>query len=247
MKLDFLQDPDKLATFVTEYLRNEGRDDAGILAVTAADLWNPQYLPHSIAEYLLASPEIQAAIKVTRGLSKPMAQRLVSVETISQDMEVIFQRAVNDRQYTAAIAAKKLQGEAHGLLVKNVAVTHTHTTTTMSDADNTSSVFFTASNKLPHDLRDLRGSAAAIDGRVVRVVLVSQRALDAEFDVLHVRRGAENARGHLPPILPVADVHAGHSDPRRFNDASRAVADDEGGVLHRRYVKIVRSVKDFHN
>lgn len=135
MKLDFLQDPDKLATFVTEYLRNEQRDDAGILAVTAADLRHPQYLPHSIAEYLLATPEIQAAIKAARSLYKPPVQKKVSAETISQDMEVIFQRALDDRQYTAAIAAKKLQGEANGLLTKQVDVNVRHTLTTMSDAD----------------------------------------------------------------------------------------------------------------
>lgn len=135
MKFDFLQDPEKLATFILEYLRNEGKDDAGVLAVTAADLRHPQYLPHSIAEYLLSSPEIQAAIKAARPSHKPSGQKKVSAETISQDMEVIYQRALDDRQYTAAIAAKKLQGEAAGVITKNIDVNIKHTITTMSDAD----------------------------------------------------------------------------------------------------------------
>ena len=134
MRLDFLQDPDKLATFVTEYLRNDGKDDAGVLAVTAADLRHPQYLPHSIAEYLLASPEIQAAIKVTRGLNKPLATRRVSAETISMDAEIVFQRALDDRQYTAALAAKTLQAKMHGLDSTNININHTYKVEDMSTA-----------------------------------------------------------------------------------------------------------------
>lgn len=134
MKLDFLQDPDKLATFVTEYLRNEGKEDAGILAVTAADLRHPQYLPHSIAEYLLATPEIQAACKAARSLTKPAAVKKVSAETISQDMEVIYQRALDDRQYTAAIAAKNTQAKMHGLDQTTVNIHHTLSVENMTTA-----------------------------------------------------------------------------------------------------------------
>lgn len=135
MKLDFLQDPDKLATFVTEYLRNEGKEDAGVLAVTAADLRHPQYLPHSIAEYLLATPEIQAACKAARSLTRPAVVKKVSAETISQDMEALYTRAMDDRQYTAAIASKKLQAELSGLLVKDININVKHSITSMSDAE----------------------------------------------------------------------------------------------------------------
>lgn len=135
MKFDFLQDPEKLATFVTEYLRHDGKEDAGVLAVGAADIRHPQYLPRGIADYLLASPEIQAAIKAARSLYKPSAQKAVTAETIAQDMEIIYQRALDDRQYTAAIAAKKLQGEAAGVITKNIDINVKHTLTSMSDTE----------------------------------------------------------------------------------------------------------------
>ena len=129
-----LDDPEKLALFVQEYIRREGQEDAGVVAVVASQLRNPQYLPHQIAERLLATPEIQAAIKAVRAAYKPATLKEASAAPISADMEPVFESAMNNRQYTAAIAAKKLQAELHGLLKKEVNVNVTHSAVMMSDA-----------------------------------------------------------------------------------------------------------------
>lgn len=128
-------DPDKLATFVQEYVRREGQDDAGSHAVIASQLRDPRWLPHQIAEMLLSEPTMQAAIKVLRTTSKPKQIQEVSVDTISADMEVLYQEAKDARQYTAAIAAKKLQAEISGFLIKHVNVNVKHSVATMADGD----------------------------------------------------------------------------------------------------------------
>ncbi len=128
-------DPEHLATFVQEYVRRENEADAGSLAVIASQLRDPRWLPHQIAEQLLAKPEIQAAIKAVRAVYKPRATQEVSVDTISMDMETIYQEAKDARQFTEAIAAKKLQAEIRGLISKTLNVNVKHSVSTMSDAE----------------------------------------------------------------------------------------------------------------
>ncbi len=127
--------PEALATFVQEYVRNEDKEDAGSLAVIASQLRDPRYLPHQVAEYLLAKPEIQAAVKVLRAVSKPRAAGAVSIESISMDMETLYQEAKQARQFTAAIGAKKLQAEIAGFLAKDININVRHTAATMSDSE----------------------------------------------------------------------------------------------------------------
>lgn len=128
-------DPEHLATFVQEYVRREGEADAGSLAVIASQMRDPRWLPHQVAEFLLAKPEIQAAVKVLRSVYKPKATQEVSVDTISMDMETIYQEAKDARQFTAAIAAKKLQAEIRGLISKTLNVNVKHSVSTMTDAE----------------------------------------------------------------------------------------------------------------
>lgn len=128
-------DPEQLATFVQEYVRRESQADAGSLAVIASQLRDPRWLPHQIAERLLATPAIQAAIVAVRKVYRPPETKDVSVDTISADMEVLYQEAKDARQFTAAIAAKKLQAEISGFLVKTIDVNVRHSKTTMTDAE----------------------------------------------------------------------------------------------------------------
>lgn len=128
-------DPEHLAAFVQEYVRRENQPDAGVLAVIAAQLRDPQWLPHQIAERLLAQDIIQAAIKAARGFYRPPDSKEVSADTVSMDMENVFQEAMSARQFTAAIAAKKLQAEIVGLLAKTLNVNVHHTVGTMADSE----------------------------------------------------------------------------------------------------------------
>lgn len=121
-----LDDPEKLALFVQEYVRREGQEDAGVVAVISSQLRNPQYLPHQIAERLLNTPEIQAAIKAVRAVYKPIAIREVSAASISADMQDVYQQALEHRQFTAAIQAKTRQAELHGLIRKDININISH-------------------------------------------------------------------------------------------------------------------------
>lgn len=125
--------PDQIAVFIQEYVRREHQPDAGVLAVIAADLRDPQWLPHHVAEMILSKPEIQAAISAVRAVYKPPEIKEVSAETITADAETIFEKAKNDRQYTAALAAKKLQAEIAGLLKKDININVRHSVETMTD------------------------------------------------------------------------------------------------------------------
>lgn len=137
MSFDILQDadPESLATFVTEYVRRQNEPDAATHAVIAAQLREARWLPHQIGEMLLARPEIQAAISVVQSAYKPRETKEVTLNTISTDMEVLYQEAKNARQFTAAIAAKKLQAELHGMLSKDININVKHSVSTMTDAE----------------------------------------------------------------------------------------------------------------
>ena len=126
---------DQLATFVQEYVRREDEPDAGPYAVIAAQLRDPRYLPQHVAEILLARDDVQALIRVIRPMHKPKDVRPVTVETLSADMEVVFQDAKQARQFTAAIAAKKLQAEISGFLHKDINIHVKHSIETMTDAE----------------------------------------------------------------------------------------------------------------
>lgn len=126
---------EQLAAFVQEYVRRENQPDAGVVAVIASGLRDPQWLPHQVAERLLARAEIQALIKIVRGVYKPPEMKEVSIDSISFDVEALYQDAKDARQFTAALACKKLQAELHRLITKDVNVNVRHSITSMSDAD----------------------------------------------------------------------------------------------------------------
>lgn len=131
----FDNDPEHLATFVQEYVRREGQPDAGVAAVVASQLRMPQWLPHQVAEMLLARSEIQAAIRAAKSFYKPPESKDVSADSISLDMEDVFQQAMSARQFTAAIGAKKIQAEILGILTKHIDINVRHTLTTMTDSE----------------------------------------------------------------------------------------------------------------
>lgn len=132
--VDPLEDPEKLAIFVQEYVRHDGREDAAIIAITRADLRDPRFHPETLADRVLAKPEIQAAIRAVKAVSRPAIAATVSADTLINDMEAIFQKCLDERQYTPAIAAKKTQAELLGLLKKDITITHKHTVSDMTDA-----------------------------------------------------------------------------------------------------------------
>lgn len=126
--------PDQVAVFVQEYIRHFDQPDAGVIAVTRAGLRDPAWPPSTMAERYLARADVQAMIEVGRKFYKPRETKDVSTQTISDDVEQVYQAALQDRQYQAAIGAKKLQAELHSLLKQQIEHTHNVTVKTVSDA-----------------------------------------------------------------------------------------------------------------
>lgn len=132
--MDPLEDPEKLAIFVQEFVRHDGKDDAAIIAITRSDLRDPRFHPETLADRVLAKPEIQAAIRAVRAVSKPALGSSVTTDSLVNDMQMLYEKCVDERQYTPAIAAKKLQGELTGALNKNITLTVKHSVSDMTDA-----------------------------------------------------------------------------------------------------------------
>ena len=128
-------DRDQLATFVQEYVRREDEPDAGPYAVIAAQLRDPRYLPQHVAEILLARDDVQALVRIVRQMQKPREVKAVTEDTIMTDLEVLFQDSKQARQFSAAIACKKLQADIKGLSQRTINVNVKHSLGTMADAD----------------------------------------------------------------------------------------------------------------
>lgn len=126
--------PDALSIFISEYVKHFDQPDAGVIAVTRAGLRDPAWPPSIMAERYLAMPEIQTAIQAAQKFYKPVERKDVSQQTITDDLENVFQKAMDKDQYQAAIAAKKLQAELHSLLKQTIEHNHSVTVKTVSDA-----------------------------------------------------------------------------------------------------------------
>ena len=88
--------------------------------------------PRDVADSLLARSDILGLItesqkKVTRSPSE------ITRESIVTDFENIHSAAIAEKDYAAAIAAKKNQAQILGLIQENVQITHRMDVTSMSD------------------------------------------------------------------------------------------------------------------
>ena len=93
------------------------------------------YDDRMIAEYLLERPDIQAAMRASRdSTARKSAPVEITRESIISDLDIIHQSAMVDKDYTPAIAAKKLQATLMGMVQENIQVTHNLDVTRMTDA-----------------------------------------------------------------------------------------------------------------
>lgn len=92
------------------------------------------YDDRTVAEYLLDRQDIQISLLLAKE-SKERKPAVVDItrESIISDLDTIHQSAMIDKDYTPAIAAKKLQAQLMGVLQENVQVTHKMDVTQMSD------------------------------------------------------------------------------------------------------------------
>lgn len=128
MNIPIQPDPEKDQIFVRLYLQTGDVLDSFIRSGHEPH----GYEKRTAAEYLLERADIQLALKTAETL-KPKAPVDITRESIVSDYENVYSEAFRDKDYTAAIAAKKNQAAILGLISENVQVTHRMDVTQMSD------------------------------------------------------------------------------------------------------------------
>ena len=130
--LNIPPDVERDAMFVKVYLQTGD----GLDACKRAGFVVHGYDDRTVAEYLLDRCDIQEAIKAVKdSKARKPASVDITRESIISDLDSIHRSAMIDRDYTPAIAAKKLQAQLAGHLVDNVQVTHRMDPKMMTDEE----------------------------------------------------------------------------------------------------------------
>jgi hypothetical protein len=122
---------DKLAIFVEHYRRTS---DA-VASVQRAGMRDLRFDIRVFAERTLARQEVQDALRgmgeIDPNVSAPME---ITRESLINDMQEIYDKALTDGQYASAIQSKRLQAHLTGHLVEEVKITHSYDVKQMTDA-----------------------------------------------------------------------------------------------------------------
>lgn len=118
--------PEVDTIFAMEYVRHKHEPTAGVIACIKANIRDRDCHISMTADRMLKRPEIKTAIALLEKTYKSAVTEDVSVQTITSNLERLAQRAEEDRQYPAAIAAQKLIAQLHKLLDTNISMTITH-------------------------------------------------------------------------------------------------------------------------
>ena len=130
--LNIPPDVERDAMFVKVYLQTGD----GLDACKRAGFVVHGYDDRTVAEYLLDRCDIQEAIKAVKdSKARKPASVDITRESIISDLDSIHRSAMIDKDYTPAIAAKKLQAQLAGHLVDNVQVTHRMDPKMMTDEE----------------------------------------------------------------------------------------------------------------
>lgn len=124
-----LTDP-KQVLFCEEYART---GDA-MLAITKAGIRSYEYTLPVLAQQLLAREDIRAAITAIKAASTPINIE-VTRDTIIEDFQQIYQKAMDDSKLADAINAKRAQATVLGVMVVKTEITHKRSTKEMSDEE----------------------------------------------------------------------------------------------------------------
>ena len=112
--LNIPPDVERDAIFVKVYLQTGD----GLDACKRAGFIINGYDDRTVAEYLLDRCDIQEAIKVAKeSKARKPASVDITRESIISDLDAIHQSAMIDKDYTPAIAAKKLQAQLMGVFL----------------------------------------------------------------------------------------------------------------------------------
>jgi hypothetical protein len=123
--------PEMDATFVKIYLQTGDALDACIRSgfkVHGHEI-------RTVAEYLLERPDMQLAIAAASAARSSKSPVEITRDSIISDLEEIHSNAMIDKEYSPAIAAKKLQAQLAGHLVDNVQITHKMDPKMMTDEE----------------------------------------------------------------------------------------------------------------
>lgn len=126
MKYDirhFLTDDiiDRFPDFAREFVRTGNAASA----IQRARIQNPMYSMSVWAQKLLADEQIQALIEAARVEEETQPKRVKEFtrESIAEDFQAIYEKAMDTNALSPAVTAKAKQAELLGLMEKNVRVT----------------------------------------------------------------------------------------------------------------------------
>lgn len=113
------EDPRRLELFAREYVRTGSL----ITSVQRAGVQNPAFRIGVWGEMLLARNDVAAWVEDERAVEAARPPKVYTREVLTEDFQEIYERAMNEGEFTPAVSAKKAQAELLGLMEKNVNVT----------------------------------------------------------------------------------------------------------------------------
>ncbi len=125
-------DPDQDAVFVERFVDTNDP----VLACVQAGISDNRFPIQVVAERQLARAEIKAAIAALQKIrASSKASVEITRESVLADMQNVYEKALADREYNSAIAAKKLQAALAGWLTATLNINHRHTVDDLGTAE----------------------------------------------------------------------------------------------------------------
>lgn len=124
---------ERLPDFAREYVRCGNP----VTAIQRARVQNTMYRMAVWADKLLADPDVRAMIEDAQAEldAEPKRQKEYTRESIADDFQEVFERALEEGEFSPAVSAKAKQAEVLGLMEKNVRLTVTTNVAEMSMED----------------------------------------------------------------------------------------------------------------
>ena len=126
---DEISQEERDVIFAQEYvkLRALKKKNAAELACVRAGITNSEYSMHVIAARQLARFSVQQHIMDLESVEVDVERQDISRDLLLDELQDVYQKALGDKSYSAAISAVKTQAQLLGMLDQTVNVNHTVT------------------------------------------------------------------------------------------------------------------------
>ncbi len=127
MEEDEITQEERDDIFVREYvkLRALKKPNAAELACVRAGITNSEYSMRVVADRQLAKVGVQRQIMVLEERGVEVERQEISRDLILDELQDVYQKALGEKSFSAAITAVKTQAQLLGMLDQTVNVNHT--------------------------------------------------------------------------------------------------------------------------